>query len=231
MTDEERLQHERLIADIQKVRSEATRKGWWDGVLQSGLVTALLTAIVGTIGGGILVARYQARAHRDELALADSKAFVEAQQHAVERALTLLAQGEYHTRGRYALTRRPFQLKDKEPADAESLRKQRETIINGGNDFDAIWPAQEKTVESLLRQTFPNDTAVAEKWTAAALALDGFISGGRLEYEKYLRNAAVTVDLPPLSDNADAGLRRSISDFTTAVSQAMSRDRLRITGL
>jgi hypothetical protein len=224
MTDEERLAHERLIVEIKAIRDDRVVKSWWRELLQSSVVAALLTATVGSFGAGIVIARYQAQARRDELALADRKASAQEQQRAVEQALALLAEGEYHARGRYALTRRRFQADSVPPAEADALRRQREKIITSANDFDAVWPAKKKTLEGLLKRSFPLNADVRAKWTDSAAALEKFVQDARAEYDAYLKNPAVTVDKPPLSPEADSALRTAITNFTNAVERPAQRE-------
>jgi hypothetical protein len=217
MTPEEQLEYERTIAQVLAIRNPA--RPLWREILSSSVAAALVTAIAGTLGAGILVAIYQTNARRDEQAMSDRKARAEARQHAVERALAVLAEGEYHARGMYAVTRRPFQVQSAAAFAASDLAQQRARIIGGRNDFDASWPAQKKTIAALLRQSFDAPSGVVTAWSDAASSLDRLLNGARKEYDDYLTNPASVVD-KPLPPDVDAEITAKIDAFTAAVESA-----------
>jgi len=219
MTPEEQLAYERSIAEILAIRNVEKPTPWWRELLASSVVAALVTAVAGTLGAGILVAMYQTNARRDEQAISDRKVRSEARQRAVERALSTLAEGESHARGMIAVTRRRFQIQNAAAFAAADLSQQRAKIVGGWNDFDASWPAQKKTISSLLRQTFDAQSGVVAAWNDVASSLDRLLARTTEEYDGYLSNPASVVDkaLPP---DFDAELRSKIDAFTAAVEAA-----------
>lgn len=227
MTPEEQIEYERTIAEVLAIRNPAKRVPLWRELLSSGVVAALVTAIFGTLGAGILVNIYQTKARRDEQLLSDRKARAEARQRTVERALATLAEGESHARGIYAVTRKAFQVQEAADYARPSLIEQRAKIIGGRNDFDARWPAQKKIIASLLRQTFDGHPDIVTAWNAAAASLDNLLARAMDDYGAYLKNPATVVD-KPLPPDLDADLTTKIDAFTAVVEGAERAEAAKI---
>src|SRR5215210_5800487 len=178
--DEEQafLRHEAMMAEVIKLRSpkrSSDEKPDWLQVLESAVVTTLITVVLGGMAGNILVASYQARQRANEQTLAEYRQYLLKEEEIVRHAHEVLGTGYLNAHRTLDLTRYWFQERNFADEDKPKIHAQRMEIIDELNDFRALWEKEREHIGFLLSYYHYGRLEIAEAWKGAQTALDTLI--------------------------------------------------------
>lgn len=150
----------------------------WLSFLQSSSGTALITVLLGTIGGGIITNLVQEKERKKEAQALKVTAYLKNQEAIYTDAFALVGKAVAASEDMATITEAAFYTGTGDgltKADEASVDKQKSAIVANFNEVDADWRRRRTTLSMLIRLYNHNDPAVATAWQATATALTSFM--------------------------------------------------------
>jgi hypothetical protein len=169
-------------------------KGIAEHLLNSSVVVALITTLVGGIAAQYVVSRYQAAEKQREREIAAYSQQIVKQQDAVQHAYDLLGAQISSAEDLIAMTSRHFDTTGLTGRSLELLTKQREEMMTRYNTLGRAWRAETLKTGMLLTYNHKNPGDVTAAWNAGMKGVEAFQSCADDHYRRYLDNPKVTSD-------------------------------------
>lgn len=201
----------------------------WLAFLQSSSGTALITVLLGTIGGGIITSLVQERQKQKETHALKVSAYLKNQQDIYTDAFALLGKAVAASEDMATITEAPFYTGQNDglsKADEADIDKQKTAIVDAFNSVDAEWRRRRTSLSLLIRLYNQNDRGVATAWESTAAALTDFMNCER--NFNIQQNRMHIISTPEQSQHAcDAPQRSRLdaaeADLLQAVTAAQAR--------
>jgi hypothetical protein len=143
-------------------------------ILNSSVLVALVTVVLGGIGGNYILHQYQESSKNKQQELDDHKALVQRQEEVAISAFQLLGDAHYFAIALNKLAQ-PAPLPGLTPAQIETRRKSNELLWSRSSDFLERWE-KEKTATGMRLFFFYEGDGVRDKWGRVKDAGDQMLS-------------------------------------------------------
>lgn len=182
------LGHDQFVDEVLRRREErkpeaapvpAAKENAWLTFLQSSSGTALITVLLGTLGGGIITDLVQEREKQKEAHSLKVSAYLKNQQEIYTDAFALLGKAVADSEDMATITEAPFYTGTNDGlsrADEATIDTQKSAIVDAFNSVDAEWRRRRTTLSLLIRLYNQNDQGVATSWDATSSALTAFMN-------------------------------------------------------
>lgn len=165
-------------------------------ILNSSVLVALVTVVLGGIGGNYILHEYQERSKEKELALDDHKELVKRQEEVAINAFQLLGDAQYFAIALNKVAASP-PLTVLQPAQRELQEKNNVSIWSRSTGFLERWE-KEKTSTGMRLSYFYEGNDVRDAWTQVKDAGDQMLSSAvnRVQMRAASPGAALTQTSP-----------------------------------
>jgi hypothetical protein len=178
MTEEPHREHSSTLKDI----------------LNSTVLTALITVLLGGVLSNYIIANYQEHAKEHARELADRKELLKQQEEAAIAAYQLLGDAQFHAADNLSLTKTNMQPKNEpDPVKKKLLIERREKIKSDVTDFMKRWTRQ-KYVTGMLLVGYFDDRSVQSAWNDAQSATDAMLLAAQNQNDDENRNALIITE-------------------------------------
>ena len=171
------LQQERFIQQVLETRGLIAQKkppsNPWLDLLQSSAGVALITVVIGTIGGTLITAILQHYARNRETRTLAYSEFLRLQRQTVNDAFVLIGKSVAASQDVATISSKPFYTGPGDNLDKvqeQELLTRKNAITEAFNKADTEWRQQRETV-GLLLHLYNNDDSVVHAWDNTAAAV------------------------------------------------------------
>jgi hypothetical protein len=206
---------------MQNIRSESSGPSKWMSFLQSASGTALITVLLGTIGGGLITQLVQWHAKdRDARSLAFTD-YLKAQEKLSTDAFTMIGKSTAAAEDMAVITEKQFYTGPDDglsPANRAIVEKQKIDVAANFNAMDTDWRRNRDSLRLFMRLDYRNDAGVAKAWDQTSDALTTY-----MDCEREFNLNKIKVD-SSVAENACADRRSKLqsaeNDLATALTSA-----------
>lgn len=173
----ELLAQEKLVAEIQEIRSPSVRKRWWESAAVVTSLTALGTVLITAIAGHMT----QMSAKEREQVIAEQAQQLQLQRESLAKISTILAEMQRANGDRLDFAYGRY--------DGLS-QEQRVALIQFTNEVDQRWRIERANGEFLVKLHFGADSTNTTAWTAAHGALHRYTLCAAEAYNRYVSSVS-----------------------------------------
>lgn len=188
MNQEERLEHEREIAEVLAIRKPPSAP---KSLIELWLNSSVVAAVVGVVGTALLGAyvsgEIQRRAKENEQELARQHEMRAARAVAVEKSLAVVGQNLNATDDLLVTVNNGYHESRHKAEDLPALRAWKRQLAERRDKADSDWRQSRRSLGYTLVYTFGGDRAVLQAWEDIVNASDAY---ERCTRDWYWRNAA-----------------------------------------
>jgi len=190
-------------------------------ILNSSVLVALITVVLGGIGGNYILHGYQERSREKEQALDDHKELVKRQEEVAISAFQLLGDAQYFAIALNKVAASP-PLSALPPAQREMQEKNNVSIWNRSTEFLERWE-KEKTSTGMRLSYFYEGVRVRAAWMDVKEAGDVMLRAAVNRVQ--MRIASPRAPLPQTSPQAGVPEKQKFDDAVTDLADALSSSR------
>lgn len=187
-------------------------------ILNSSVLVALVTVVLGGIGGNYILHEYQERSKEKELALDDHKELVKRQEEVAINAFQLLGDAQYFAIALNKVAGSP-PLTVLQPAQRELQEKNNVSIWSRSTGFLERWE-KEKTSTGMRLSYFYEGNDVRDAWTQVKDAGDQMLSSAVNRVQ--MREASPVAALTQTSPQAGAE-KQKFDEAVTNLARVLER--------
>lgn len=136
----------------------------WLRALESSVVTALITVILGGFVGQLIISSIQENSKQNDQVLADHRNYLERQQEIMKSTYDLVEECIFDSEALISLTGRPFQPDKIVPSQQEAVEKQRERRIEKHDEVIQKWQTERNKTGFLIQYFNPEQTELLSRW-------------------------------------------------------------------
>jgi hypothetical protein len=230
----EALQQQAFLEELLKVRSAAQkpsgdpqpppadRKPGWQRFLESSGGAALITVVVGTMGGAVITNLIQSYLQRQQARQQGIAEYSKGEHDTVKAVFDLLGQSVAAAENLSTLTTEGFNADAFQGDQRDQVLKQRKAIRDEFNTSDEQWRSHRETLTLNLRYYHGNDLAVAASWDHTGGALTGYMD---CEQHWYIQNQGSYVK-EEIAAKACQTERQAMDSALNGLSDALAKNRL-----
>ena len=175
MTEQEQIDHERLVAQILKIRSAGSDKTSTLGML---LNSTVLTAVIGVVGTGVLGAyvsgRIQDRSRNNEIQRQAEQVRLESQNTTVNAILKRVGEFLSATDDLLFSVNHAFAEKGRPSDEVATLQKWKTQIRDRRDAAELEWRREKRSLGFMLQYVFEGRAAITDAWGDVLRAVDDF---------------------------------------------------------
>lgn len=145
-------------------------KPLWMELLGSTVVAATLTVVLGTIGGQLIVARYQARVRGDEQALAAYRQMLATEDDVIKRTFDLVGSRLFVSDALLSLASGTFDDENIATEDQTAVRDQRRRLRQRHSEVFEQWSKDKEPLAFLMSYSGQEMTAAWQRLIGATEA-------------------------------------------------------------
>lgn len=211
--EEALLRRELLIERVGRLYEarSAKPKAWWREAINSSLTTTLITVVIGGIIGQCILASYQERQKRADMAQEQYRLYLQRQQDIIQQALDLVGLADFDAETLMQLTHPesdPNSVSD--PSERKRIREQRAALLQNHTENLKKWNTGRRQMSLLLTYYNYGRTDIKTAWDATDDSTTGLLNCAQKNLSDYLAHrqtagctkeeAAVDVALSNLSN-------------------------------
>lgn len=200
--------------------SRQPQRSAWAELLNSTVVVAVVTAMLGGYFANIAVQKFQEAARRREQDLAAYRQHIEKQQDVILRGYDLLADAVADADAIIDLTSRHMDLRNTLPDQRDALAKQRRDILARHNLVTETWSKENLKLGSLMAYYHPGVADVHAAWEKCCRAVDEFRACANEHYLQYRNDPRVTSDSKPVCPAHRAKVDGSLQELARVLNSA-----------
>jgi hypothetical protein len=191
-------------------------KSRWSELLNSSVLSTLITVVIGGLLGKVIVDQFQARQQRNAIAQAQYRGFIAKQQDIVQSAIGIIGDTQYDVVAMLALTKPSFRMRDSHGHLAPELIRARDTILSAHSDNIKKWNTESLRTRVLLTYYFMGNGSVTTSWHNLTADMDSLEGCAEATYRESINSA----DSVPLCKDEQAALSKSVDEFAGAIDKA-----------
>jgi uncharacterized membrane-anchored protein YhcB (DUF1043 family) len=219
--EEERVfHHEAFIAKvIEQRKSDACEDDLNPSflrLLESNGVAALITVVLGSLLAPIVITSIQNDRARNDQALSEYKQYLEHQQETVKTAYDLVGRIVYTSQDLIEITKPEFGIETAAKEDKDTLKKQREEVVQQFNSTHEAWKVEEEKLGLLMSYYNYGQPSLLPAWRETQGAVNDFIQCAQKRYRDY-RNDPETVDKPDECQPKRDAVRTSLDKLAAGI--------------
>ncbi len=202
--------------------SPADRKPGWQRFLESSGGAALITVVLGTLGGAAITSLIQSYAQRQQARQQGMAEYIKGEHDTVKAVFDLVGQCIAAAENLATLTAEGFNPDVFQGDQREQVMKQRKAIRDQFNTADEQWRSNRETLTLNFRYYHSNDQAVAAAWDRTGTALSGYMD---CEQQWYMEKQGTYVK-DDIAAKACTAERQGLDSALNGLSDALARNRL-----
>jgi hypothetical protein len=202
----ELLEHEAFVQKILEVRklSGPDGKHFWRYVLESPVIVALVTVILGSIATQIIVARFQEDAKKNEQMLQEHKQLLERQEEIIQRAYGLAGGCISDSQRLISFTQKTNEEESVSEPFKPAVRERRISILSKHYAQLDEWQVEGNKIALLIGHYFNQQSL--QSWRQAQDSIDALLDCSDRIYRRYIGDprAKTTPEAKPCKAEVDA---------------------------
>jgi hypothetical protein len=227
---QEILQQQSFLEELLKRRSGGSKapepavpKPKWQAFFESTGGTALITVLLGTIGGAVITNLIQNANQRQQTRQLSLSEYLKGEHDTVQKAFDIVGQSIAASDNLNTITTNGFNPANFEKGEQANLvMKQKEAIRDQFNKLDEQWRATRETLTLNMRYYHGNDAALSTAWDDTSNKLTGYMN---CQQAWYIKQLGTFVDDTVAARACDAE-RKSLDGSLQALSEALAKNRL-----
>lgn len=235
-TSEQRdaLQQQAFLEELLRLRSAGAnpsgdqppsltdRKPGWQRFLESSGGAALITVVLGTLGGAAITNLVQSYLQRQQARQQGMAEYIKGEHDTVKAVFDLVGQCMAAAENLATLTTDGFDPSAFQGDQRDQVVKQRKSIRDQFNTADAQWRSNRETLTLNFRYYHSNDQAVGVAWDRTSAALSGYMD---CEQQWYMERQGSPVK-NEIAMKACHAERQALDSTLSGLSDALARNRL-----
>ena len=198
------------------------QKPRWQRFLESSGGAALITVVVGTMGGAVITNLIQSYLQRQQTRQQGIAEYIKGEHDTVKAVFDLVGQSIAAAENLSTLTTEGFNPEAFQGDQRDQVLKQRKAIRDEFNTWDEQWRSHRETLTLNMRYYHGNDQAVASAWDRTGLALTGYMD---CEHAWYMQSQGNYVK-DAIAAKSCTTERQALDAALNGLSDALARNRL-----
>lgn len=228
------LNQQAFLEEVLKLRSAGPKpssdqkqaagdqKPGWQRFLESSGGAALITVVLGTLGGAAITSLIQSYVQRQQTRQQGIAEYIKGEHDTVKAVFELVGQCIAAAENLSTLTIQGFNPDDFQGDQRDQVLKQRKASRDEFNASDERWRSSRETLTLNIRYYHGNDPAVASAWDRTAGALTGYIDCEHLWYMQHQGNYVEE----EIAAKACSAERQALNSALNGFSDALAKNRL-----
>jgi hypothetical protein len=219
--EQETLRREALIEKVGRLYAarHSAPKSWWSELFNSTLMTTLITVVIGGIIGQWILAGYQERKKRSDLAQEQYRLYIQRQQDVIQQALDLVGNADFDAEMLLQLAKPesdPSNFSD--PFERKRISNQRAALLQSHTDNVKKWNTGRRQMLVLLTYYNYGRADIRDAWVATEASTTGLINCAENNFAQYLARK-------PLAQKPCSKGQSDIDASLSKLSDAFERSR------
>ena len=200
----------------------ADQKPRWQRFLESSGGAALITVVVGTMGGAVITNLIQSYLQRQQTRQQGIAEYIKGEHDTVKAVFELVGKSIAAAENLSTITTEGFNPEAFQGDQREQVQKQRKAIRDEFNTWDEQWRSQRETLTLNMRYYHGNDQAVASTWDGTGRALTRYMD---CEHQWYMQNQGSYVK-DDIAEKSCTTERQALDSALNGLSDALAKNRL-----
>ena len=202
--------------------SPSDPKPGWQRFLESSGGAALITVVLGTLGGAVITNLVQSYMQRQQARQQGIAEYIKGEHDTVKAVFDLVGQCIAASENLSTLTGDGFNPRAFQGDSLDRVLKQRKAIRDQFNAADEQWRSNRQTVTLNFRYYHSDDPAVAAAWDGTRKSLSGYMD---CEQQWYIQHEVSYVK-DDIAAKACSDERRTLDKTLDDLSKALAENRL-----